>query len=42
VQKMLAEPESAVQALLGMSQCVPAMDVTERPANVTAQGGVSA
>ena len=26
----------------GCSQCVPVMDVTERPANVTSQGGVSA
>ena len=33
---------SARQALWGCSQCVPAMDVTERPVNVTLQGGVSA
>ena len=42
VEKTLAEPGAPVQALRGCSQCVPVMGVTERPVNVTPQGGVSA
>jgi hypothetical protein len=42
VQKTLAEPRGAVVAFRGCSQCAPVMGVTERPASVTSQGGVSA